>query len=58
MLASLMGRDTSNGRTFAFSGDLEKKISTLTAQDINAAIRKHWDAKKLVILRAGDFKKK
>ena len=32
-------------------------LGTLTPEDIRAAFKKHIDAKKLVIIRAGDFKK-
>ena len=38
------------------SGDeLEKKIQALTPEQIVAALRKHIDPKKLVIVTAGDF---
>jgi zinc protease len=45
------------GRTFAYVSDTEKRIAALTADDVRAAFRKHIDPKKLVIVRAGDFKK-
>ena len=46
------------GRTLAYDAELEKKISALTAGEVNAAFRKYMDPKALVIIRAGDFKKK
>jgi len=58
--AGLAGQITTNlqlNRTFAHSAELEKKIAALTPDDVKAAFRKHIDPKKLVIIRAGDFKK-
>ncbi len=46
------------GRTMAFEADVEKKISGLTVEQVNAALRKYIDAKKLVIVTAGDFETK
>jgi zinc protease len=57
---ALAGQIVSNlqqGWTFAHSREIEKKIAALTPEDVKAAFRKHIDPKKLVILRAGDFKK-
>lgn len=45
------------GRTFAHSAELEKKIAALTPDDVKDAFKKYVDPKKLVIIRAGDFKK-
>jgi zinc protease len=38
--------------------DLEKKIEALTAEEVSAAFKKYIDPTKLVIVEAGDFKKK
>jgi zinc protease len=57
-LAMQLGHDANNGRTFARHAELEKKISDLTLEAVNAAVRKHWEPKKLVIIQAGDFNKK
>jgi zinc protease len=46
------------GRTMAFEADVEKKINGLTVEQVNAALRKHLDPKKLVIVTAGDFEAK
>jgi zinc protease len=46
------------GRTFAYEVDLEKKIEALTAEEVSAAFKKYIDPTKLVIVEAGDFKKK
>jgi zinc protease len=43
------------GRTMAFQAELEKKIESLTPEEIVAALRRHIDPKKLVIVTAGDF---
>jgi zinc protease len=45
------------GRTFGHIRELEKRIGALTPDEVTAAFRKYIDPKKLVILRAGDFKK-
>ncbi len=55
-LASSLSRSLQVGRTYAFQADLERKIQGLTVTDVNAAVRKHLDPKKLVTIRAGDFK--
>jgi len=36
--------------------DLEKRIQSLTADQITAAFRKHVDAAQLTIVKAGDWK--
>ena len=58
--AGLAGQIVTNlslDRTFAHAADLEKRIEALTPEDVILAFRKHVDPKKLVIIRAGDFKK-
>lgn len=58
--AAIAGQIVSNldtGRTFAFTADQEKAILALTPARVAEAFRKHIDPNKLVILRAGDFKK-
>jgi zinc protease len=45
------------GRTMAWDEAYEKKIEALTADQVNAALRKYLDPKKIVIVRAGDFAK-
>jgi zinc protease len=56
MLAFLLADGLENDRTMAYHADLEKKVAALTPEAVNAAIKKYWDPKKLVIIRAGDFK--
>ncbi len=58
--AGIAGQIVSNlnlGRTFGHAAAQEKRIEALTTEDVTAAFKKHIDPKKLVIIRAGDFKK-
>ncbi|MFO0798524.1 MAG: pitrilysin family protein [Gemmataceae bacterium] len=58
--AAIAGQIASNlslGRTFAHVAEAEKKIAELTPEAITAAFRRHVDPARLVIIRAGDFKK-
>jgi zinc protease len=58
--AAIAGQIVSNlrwGRTFAFTKDQEIRIASLTPDDVKAAFQKYIDPKKLIIIRAGDFKK-
>ncbi len=58
--AGLAGQIVTNlqlGRKFEHSKELEKSIAALKPEDVKAAFRKYIDPKKLVIVRAGDFKK-
>jgi zinc protease len=57
---AIAGQIVSNiylARTFAHAADLEKRIAALTPEDVKSAFQKFIDPKKLVIIRAGDFKK-
>ena len=45
------------GRTMAWDEQFEKAVMALTAEQVNAAFRKHIDPKNIVIVRAGDFAK-
>ncbi|HEV8060380.1 MAG TPA: pitrilysin family protein [Gemmataceae bacterium] len=58
--AGIAGQIVANidmGRTFAHVSELEKRTREVTPEDVKAAFRKYVDPKKLVIVRAGDFKK-
>ncbi len=58
--AGIAGQIISNidlGRTFAHESEQEKRIREVSPDDVKAAFRKYIDPKKLVIIRAGDFKK-
>ena len=45
------------GRTMAFDQQLEDKLKSLSLADINATLKKYVDAKKLSVVKVGDFKK-
>jgi len=45
-------------RTMAYQAALEKKIESLTPDQISTALRKHVDPKRLVVVTAGDFGEK
>jgi zinc protease len=58
--AAIAGQIVSNlniGRAFAHTAELEKSILALTPAQVADAFREHVDPKKLVVIRAGDFKK-
>ncbi len=58
--AALAGQIVTNlqmGRRFAHTSEMEKRIAALTPEDVTVAFRKYIDPNKLVIVRAGDFKK-
>jgi zinc protease len=56
-IAGQIVNNLDNGRTFGFIAEQEKAILALTPEKVGAAFRNHVDPKKLVIIRAGDFKK-
>jgi zinc protease len=41
-----------------FEAEVEKQINSLTPEQVNAALRKYIDPKKLVVVTAGDFETK
>jgi len=45
-------------RTFAWDVDFERRVAALTADEVNAALRRHFDATQLSVVKAGDFRKK
>ena len=57
MLASQLATGLFLGRTMAFDGEIEKKIGALTADDVNAALRRTLDPSKMTVVMAGDFAK-
>jgi zinc protease len=44
------------GRDMNFVAEYEDKISKLTIEEVNAALKKHIDPQRLFIVQAGDFK--
>jgi len=45
------------GRTFAWDEAIEKKVSSLTVEQVNAAMKKHLNPEKISTFKAGDFAK-
>ncbi|QHV94890.1 M16 family metallopeptidase [Spirosoma endbachense] len=45
------------GRTFAYDTELEKRIQSLTPEQVNSVVKKYIDYNKLTIIKAGDFEK-
>ncbi len=56
-LARLLGNRARFDRTMAFDQTFEAKIQSLTAEQVNQALRRHFDPTGLVIVEAGDFKR-
>ena len=46
-----------SGRTMKWDADFDVKLRALTAEQINAAMRRHMDPTKITIIKAGDFAK-
>jgi len=55
-IAGRLGSYLFLGRTFAWDIDFEKRIAALTPAQVQDALRRHVDPKKLSILKAGDFR--
>jgi zinc protease len=43
------------GRDMKFVADFEERVQKLTVEDVNAALKKHIDPKRLFVVMAGDF---
>ena len=56
-LAQLLGARDFDGRTMSWDDELQNRVLSLTPDDIRAAMRKHLDLTKMIIVKAGDFKK-
>jgi len=54
-LAGSLGSLRHLGRTMLWEADFEKKIAALTPEQVGAAMKRHIDPKKLVVVAAGDF---
>lgn len=54
-LVSLFSNQALTQRNMSYNAQLEKWVAELTVADVNAAMRKHIDPKKISIVRAGDF---
>jgi zinc protease len=56
-LARMLTRNEQNGWTMAHDAAIEAKIAKLTAEDVNAALKRRLDPASLSDFKAGDFKK-
>ena len=57
MLAGQLANGLFLGRTMSFDGDIEKKIEGMTADQVNAVVRRTLDPAKITVVMAGDFAK-
>jgi zinc protease len=55
-LANALARNLDLGRTYAFSGQVDRQLQALTLDQVNAALRKYIDPARFVLGVAGDFK--
>ncbi len=56
-LAGGLSQNLYLGRTYKHSQELEDKVNALTAEQVNAAMKKHLTPDKITIIKAGDFAK-
>jgi zinc protease len=56
--AGLLAEGLHVGRTLRFTVELEKRIGALSVSEVNDALRRHVDPKRLILIQAGDFRKK
>lgn len=56
-LASTLNYYLSFGRSMQWTAELEKKMAGITTEQVNAAMKKYLDYKKMIIVKAGDFNK-
>ncbi len=56
-LASTLNKTSEASRTMAYHSDLEKQIKAVTPAQVLAALKKHVDPKRMVVVTAGDFSK-
>lgn len=54
-LAQVLSNYLFINRTFAWDGELEKKVQALTLEEVNAAMKKYLTPDKISIFKAGDF---
>ena len=54
-LVSMLTQGLYFDRTFAWDAEFEARVRDLTAEDVNAAVRRHLDLDKMTMVKAGDF---
>ncbi|MFO0841800.1 MAG: pitrilysin family protein [Gemmataceae bacterium] len=55
VLGATLGQMLFDGRTMADRAELEGKVEALTPERVHAAIRKHFDPRRMTVVIAGDF---
>jgi zinc protease len=55
-IVSRLASDLVSGDSFAAYAERTRKMDALTVEEVNAALRKHLQPKKLIIVEAGDFR--
>jgi zinc protease len=55
-LAIFLALDLQIGRSYAWEQELDDRLAALTPKAVNAALRRHLDPARLVLVEAGDFK--
>jgi zinc protease len=55
-LASRLDRSLRVDQTLAYDAGIDEKLAALTPDDVQAALKKHFDPTRLVVVVAGDFK--
>lgn len=56
-IASMLIDQMQEDRSFKWEDEFDKKIRSLTAEEVNAAMRKYLDLNKMSYIKAGDFEK-
>ena len=56
-LANQLANGLYLGRTMLFDGEIDQKIGSLTADQVNAVLRRYFDPSKMTVVMAGDFAK-
>ena len=54
-LVSMLTQGLYFDRTLEWDSVFEERVQNLTAEDVNAAVRRHLDLSKMTIVKAGDF---
>lgn len=57
-VAAMLSNQVLTGRTMAFEAQLDERVRALTVNDVNAALRRHFNLARLSTVKAGDFKNK
>lgn len=55
-LVAMLSSQLYEGRTMEHEAKLEKQIAALTAEEVSAALKKHFDPKRLIVVTAADRK--